>query len=65
MEEIEITIGPDGETSIDLNGFHGQGCAEITDQLIKALGGTPTIREHKAEYYQVEQKTKVKQQTRM
>lgn len=62
MKEIEITIEPDGSTEIDLKGFHGKGCSEITDKLVKALEGEVVTRTPKAEYYKPKPKTKVKQQ---
>jgi hypothetical protein len=29
MKKITIEITPDGESSIDLEGFHGKGCADV------------------------------------
>lgn len=60
MQEIEIIIDQDGNTEIDLKGFQGKGCADITDKLVKALGGE-IKRSQKHEFYKVEGKTKVKQ----
>ena len=60
MQEIEITIDQDGNTEIDLKGFQGKGCAEITDKLVKALGGD-IKRTQKHEFYKIEEKAKVKQ----
>lgn len=65
MKEIEITIEPDGSTEIDLKGFQGKGCSEITDKLIKALEGEVTTRTPKGEYYKPKPKTKVKQRNRL
>ncbi len=62
MQEIEITIDAEGSTEIDLKGFHGKGCSEITDLLIKSLAGDVVKRVPKAEYYKPVTKTKVKQQ---
>ena len=64
MQEIEITIDTEGSTEIDLKGFHGKGCAEITDLLVKSLAGDVVKRAPKAEYYKQKPKTKVKQQQR-
>lgn len=36
--EIEFTIKPDGSVEIDLQGFLGSGCSDVTDELVKALG---------------------------
>lgn len=64
MQEIEITIDAEGLTEIDLKGFHGKGCSEITDILIKSLQGDVVKRAPKAEYYKAKPKTKVKQRQR-
>lgn len=62
MKEIEITINTDGSTEIDLKGYHGKGCSEITDKLVKALDGEVVDRTKKREYYKPKIKTKVKQE---
>lgn len=64
MQEIEITIDAEGLTEIDLKGFHGKGCAEITDLLVKSLAGEVVKRTPKTEFYKTQAKTKVKQQQR-
>ncbi len=61
MKEIEIIIDPDGKTVIDLKGFKGKGCAELTDELLKALQGKVEKRIQKNEFFKPEPKTKVKQ----
>lgn len=65
MQEIEITIDAQGATEIDLKGFQGKRCAEITDLLVKSLQGDVITRSPKAEYYKTKPKTKVKQQQRL
>ena len=62
--EIDITIDEDATVEIDLKGYHGKGCAEITDLLVKSLAGDVVKRAPKAEYYKQKPKTKVKQQQR-
>lgn len=61
MKEIEIIINVDGSVEIDLKGFEGKGCSDITEQLVKALAGEVNIRKQKTEYYKPKQKTKIKQ----
>jgi len=61
MREIEITIDADGKTDIDLKGFQGKGCAQITDKLIKSLRGEVISREQKCDFYKPKPKIKVKQ----
>ncbi len=59
MREIEFTIDLDGTTSMDLKGFEGRGCSEITDQFVKALGKRVKTSK-KTEYYKVDAKQKQK-----
>ena len=59
MTEIEVVIDKEGKVSIDLFGFNGKGCTEISDQLSKALG-TRVERKKKGEYYKLEHKQKQK-----
>lgn len=40
MKTITIDIAPDGETTIDVDGFNGHGCADATKAIEKALGKT-------------------------
>ncbi len=39
LQEIEITIGPDGQVQIQVRGVQGTKCLEITKELEEALGG--------------------------
>jgi len=53
-KEIEIVISPDGEeVAIDLIGFHGQGCAEITAKIAEALGEVKKS-DNKCEFWEQE-----------
>lgn len=58
-KEIEITIDQEGNASIDLMGWKGKGCADVSKEFEKALG-TKVKSEQKGEYYQVEQQEKQK-----
>ncbi len=64
MKEIEITIDQEGNTEIDLKGFKGKGCKDLTDELVKSLQGTVEKRTQKAEFYKPDAETKVKQRTK-
>lgn len=57
--EIEITIDKDGNVEIDMIGWHGKGCADVSKQLEKALGRTVKT-DRKSEFYKPEQKQKQK-----
>jgi hypothetical protein len=39
LEEIEVTIGKDGQVQIQVRGVKGLKCLEITKELEEALGG--------------------------
>ncbi len=39
LQEIEITIGKDGQVQIQVRGVKGLKCLEITKELEDALGG--------------------------
>ncbi|MHA2279498.1 MAG: DUF2997 domain-containing protein [Promethearchaeota archaeon] len=61
MKEIEVTIDVDGKTEIDLKGFQGKGCSQVTDGLIKSLEGEVITRDQKGDFWKPKPKTKVKQ----
>lgn len=59
MKEIEVTIDKNGEVSLDLKGWHGKGCADVTKQFEKALG-TIIKSDKKCDFWKTETKTKQK-----
>jgi hypothetical protein len=48
MKYVNITIGLDGEVTMEAQGFHGKGCDKVLKDL--ADGQTPKIDIKKAEY---------------
>jgi len=48
---IVCTIENDGSVTADATGFHGNGCVQVLEKLLSALGGKPVIQ-HKPEYHQ-------------
>ena len=50
---IEITIGPEGQFSVEAHGFRGTSCHKATKAFEEALGNIETSR-HTAEFYQPE-----------
>lgn len=44
LQEIEVTIGKDGQVQIQVRGVHGMKCLELTKELEEALGGEITAR---------------------
>ena len=51
-KRIEITVGADGNYSIDaMEGFGGQSCEQKTANIISILGGVETDKKYKPEYF--------------
>jgi len=53
-EEIEFTIGPDGDIGIQVKGTKGKKCTDLTKDLIEALGMIKNTN-YTSEYYQQEE----------
>lgn len=58
--KVEFTIDEDGNIEVDMQGFHGKGCSQLSEKLARALG-VVVKNKKKAEYYQ---STKTKQKIR-
>jgi hypothetical protein len=59
MQEIKITIEPDGNVKTEVHGVKGAGCKALTNAIEGALGA---IKSNKAtpEMFEKEQKAKIK-----
>lgn len=55
MKEIEVIVDTNGEVSIDLDGYKGKGCSQVSESLAKSLGVTLKSNK-KCEYHQNETK---------
>jgi hypothetical protein len=44
LQEIEVTIGKDGQVQIQVRGVKGLKCLELTKELEEALGGNILAR---------------------
>lgn len=53
VQEIEVTIAPDGKVRVRVRGVEGPGCLDLTKSLERYLGGRVVSREHTDEYHQV------------
>ena len=51
-KEIEIIIDDDGNMSIEALNYHGKGCAEDINALMKQIGAKDKKSTKKKEYYQ-------------
>lgn len=60
MKQVIITVDEQGESTIDMQGFHGQGCDKAMADFLD--GDKPSILRHKREYQEREsEKAKAKQ----
>jgi hypothetical protein len=53
MKKLIVTATPTGQTTIEAEGFHGIGCTQASDFLVRALG-TIESRTDKPEMHQIE-----------
>jgi hypothetical protein len=51
-QEIKVTITPDGQVQIEVNGETGMNCLALTQELEALLGGEVTERKLKPEAFQ-------------
>ena len=51
LEQIEITIGPDGKIQLETSGFSGEECLKATADLEALLGGRVVSREQTSGMY--------------
>jgi|GEM_PF-549508 len=49
LEEIQVTLLPDGSVQLQVSGVTGGACLEITRELEQSLGGVLLFREMTAE----------------
>lgn len=58
QKTVVIDIGPDGSSSVDLQNFHGKGCAKV---LAEFQGGDEAKEiSHKREYQECERPQEVR-----
>jgi hypothetical protein len=46
LQEIDVTIRPDGSVEVRVRGVHGKECLTVTKKLEQYLGGQIESREH-------------------
>ena len=54
IEQIEVTIGPDGKVRVQTSGFSGEACLSATEGIEALLGHQIIRRDKTAEAYQAE-----------
>lgn len=55
---VKVTINKKGDVTVDLDGFHGEGCKAIVEALTAAAGGEVTSMEAKPEFYEPAEREK-------
>lgn len=53
-EKIRVVVNDDGTVSIDLNGFKGRKCKDISNMIASCLGGEIIERREKPEIHQIQ-----------
>jgi hypothetical protein len=61
MQEIEVTIGKDGQVQLQVRGVKGLKCLELTKELEEALGGEILARIMSPEALEEDQPTEIDQ----
>lgn len=61
LQEIEVTIGKDGQVQIQVRGVKGTKCLELTKELEDALGGEILARIMSPEALEQENQTDIDQ----
>ena len=57
VQEVDVTIKPDGTVEVKVRGVQGPTCLALTKEMERYLGGQVAFREHTAEYQQDAQGT--------
>lgn len=50
IQEIDVTVSPDGMVKLEVRGAQGKKCIELTEEVEKLLGGVVIDRIHTDEY---------------
>lgn len=59
MPKLQIIFKEDGTTEVKAVGFSGKKCVEVSDEIMKTIGGKPEKRVLTEDYY----KTKTSEKT--
>lgn len=52
IETVKVVISADGQVLIEVDGAHGPVCLQVTDDIVKILGGDVLSQQLTAEYYE-------------
>jgi hypothetical protein len=57
MKQVVVSIGKNGVARVELDGFVGEGCGKVVEDITSALSGVVLDDTKKAEFYTDEQDT--------
>jgi len=60
MPRIEVVIGRDGKSKVEIHEGAGEGCALLTNKVRRALGGEVISEQKKPEFYEVAEEGQVR-----
>jgi hypothetical protein len=60
MPRIEVIIGRDGKSKIEVHEGTGGGCALLTNKVRRALGGEVISEQKKPEFYEAAEEDQVR-----
>lgn len=52
IETVKVVINADGQVTVEVDGAHGPVCLQLTDDIVKMLGGDIQSQQLTAEYYE-------------
>lgn len=52
IETVKVVINADGQVVIEVDGAHGPVCLQLTDDIVKMLGGEVLSQQLTQEYYE-------------
>lgn len=52
IETVKVKINADGQVVIEVDGAHGPVCLQVTDDIVKMLGGEVLSQDFTTEYYE-------------
>ncbi|MBX9572280.1 MAG: DUF2997 domain-containing protein [Candidatus Obscuribacterales bacterium] len=52
IETVKVVINADGQVMIEVDGAHGPVCLQVTEDIVKMLGGEVLSQQLTTEYYE-------------
>ena len=52
IETVKVVINSDGQVVVEVDGAHGPICLQVTDDIVKMLGGEVLSQQLTSQYYE-------------